>query len=115
MFNDHHRTMQRRKKLFFIPVIFALFFGLSWAVQYLWNFVLPDVTHVSPLNYWQAAALLVLCRILFGGFGFKGRGGGRPGWGGGPTPEMREKWMSMSDEERALFKQKFKDRCRNRG
>jgi len=112
MFNESKHPMHRKKKIFFIPVIFALFFGLSWAVQFLWNSVLPQVTHVLPLSYWQAAGLLVLCKILFG-FGFKGRGGGGHGFGW-QARDMREKWAKMSDEERAVFKQRFKDRCGRR-
>jgi hypothetical protein len=112
MFNESKHPMHRRKKIFFIPVIFALFFGLSWAVQFLWNSVLTEATHVSPLSYWHAAGLLLLCRLLFGNFGFKGRGGDRHF--GGPTREMREKWSGMSDEERAIFKQRLRDRCGNR-
>src|ERR1700712_4413013 len=106
--NETHNRMHRRKKLFLVPVFILLFFGLSAAVQYLWNYVLPSALHASPITYWQAGALLVLAKILFGSFHFGRRHGG-PGFGGGPSKEMREKWMNMTVEERALFKQKFKD------
>lgn len=109
MFNQ---SMHRKKKLFFIPVIIVILLGLSAGVQFLWNSVLPDAVHVQPLTYWHAVALLLLCRILFGNFNFK-RGEGRSF--GGPTREMREKWMKMNDEQRAKFKERFKDRCRNMG
>ncbi|MEO6524934.1 MAG: hypothetical protein ABIN91_24825 [Mucilaginibacter sp.] len=112
MFNESRNPMHRKKKFLLIPVMILLFFALSAAVQFLWNSVLPEAMHVSPLSYWHAAGLLLLCRILFGNFGFKGRGGDRHF--GGPTREMREKWMGMSDEERAKFKQRFRDRCGNR-
>ena len=52
----------------------VLLFGLL--VQALWNGVVPDVLGVRPLTYWQAVGLLILSRLLVGGF----RGG--PGGGG---------------------------------
>jgi hypothetical protein len=44
----------------------ALFFGLL--VMLLWNAILPGVAGVRPVTYWQAVGLLVLVRILVGGF-----------------------------------------------
>lgn len=113
MFNESRNPMHRRKKILFVPVIILLFFVLSGIVQFLWNSVLPGAVHASPLTYWQAAGLLLLCKILFGSFHFGRRGHGGPPFGG-PTHAMREKWMKMSDEERAKFKERFRDRCRNR-
>jgi hypothetical protein len=101
----------RRRKLFFAPVIILLLFVLSGLVQFLWNAVLPPALHVGTLSYWQAAGLLLLCRILFGSFHF-GRHGGRPPFGG-RSQEMREKWMNMNDDERARFKEKLRERCRS--
>jgi hypothetical protein len=113
MFNDPRTNpMHQRKKLLLLPAIIVLLFALSAVVQRLWNSVLPDAVHAGPISYWQAMGLLVLCRILFGSFHFRGRGG-RQGFGG-PGRDMREKWAVMSDEERAKFKERFRDRCHNR-
>lgn len=114
MFTNHDQPPYRyrhEKKFFLIPVIILLFFGLTAAVQYLWNAILPGAVHVSAITYWQAAGLLVLCKILFGSFHF-GKRHDRSGFGG-PSRAMREKWTNMTDEERAMFKQRFKDRCRS--
>lgn len=113
MFKGPQHPMHRRKKLFLLPAIALLLFGLGAIIQRLWNAILPDVAHVSAISYWQAMGLLLLCRILFGRFHFGGRGHDGRRFGMQPH-EMREKWRNMSDEERALFKQRFKDRCRNR-
>jgi len=43
-------------------------FGLG--VMLLWNWLMPDIFGLKQLNYWQAWGLLVLCWILFKGFGF---------------------------------------------
>lgn len=96
------------------------FFGIGalllggWAVMLLWNAILPDVTGVKALTYWQAMGLLILSRILFGGW----RGGGRSGGFNKHKPDFqkhaawRDKWMNMSMEERLKFKQEWRERCK---
>lgn len=106
----------RPKRFWFFPFFGfgALFLG-GWAVMLLWNAILPDVTGVKMLSYWQAIGLLILSRILFGGW----RGGGKQGSYNKHRPdfgkhkEWREKWMNMSVEERMKFKQEWRERCRN--
>ena len=96
--------------------LFAFFFPLLWAlliaiVMWLWNAILPSLLHVSSINYWQAAGLFLLCRILFGGFHFRPRGDFKQRFGGNERwNEMRDKWKTMSDEERKDFKMKMRDR-----
>jgi hypothetical protein len=48
-------------------LVLAAAFGL--AVQYLWNHVLVALFRVPVLRYCQAVGLLLLARLLFGGFG----------------------------------------------
>jgi hypothetical protein len=86
-------------------------FGIG--VMLLWNALLPAIFGLPALNYWQAAGLLLLSWILFGGLdgrlfmphGWQGRDG-RLFHHGNP---LREKWMSMTDEERKAFIKKEKD------
>jgi hypothetical protein len=52
-------------------LLFILLGGL--VVQWLWNWLLPDIFGLRQITFWQALGLLALCRILFGSFG---RGGG---------------------------------------
>ncbi len=100
--------MGRRR--FFIPLfVIAAFLGLSLLVQTLWNHILVDVTTVKALSYPQAMGILVLSKILFGGFGPRHR---RPSLGG--PPHWREKWKSMSEEERARFRSEWKSRFRRK-
>ncbi|MDR1897841.1 MAG: hypothetical protein LBR10_13735 [Prevotellaceae bacterium] len=70
-------------------------------VMLLWNVLMPAIFGVSAINIWQALGLLVLSRILFGGFGY-GRFGGGFGHFAGKNP-IREKWMKMTPEERKEF------------
>jgi len=38
-------------------------------VMLLWNWLMPDIFGLKRLTYWQAWGLLILCTILFKGFG----------------------------------------------
>jgi hypothetical protein len=80
----------------------ALFLGaaaaLGWAVMMLWNAVVPVVFDGRGLtDYWHALGLLVLSRILFGGF--RGRRGWR-GW-------RWRRWEAMTPEEREQLRQSY--------
>ena len=55
-------------------IAFVLFIFLGGiVVQWLWNWLVPDIFALRRITFWEALGLLALCRILFGGFG---RGGG---------------------------------------
>lgn len=68
--------MKNRKlrKLWGIPLFIAIFAALVWVTMLLWNALLPAIFGIVTIDYWQALGLLVLGRLLFGGFG-KGGGG----------------------------------------
>ncbi|MBI5171217.1 MAG: hypothetical protein HZA61_17150 [Candidatus Eisenbacteria bacterium] len=72
----------------------------AWVVMTLWNWLTPGLFGWPTLRLPQALGLLVLCRILFGGFGMHG-GGPR----GAVKRRMFERWEGMSDEERAKFRE----------
>lgn len=96
----------RRKFLIFPLVALAFVLAAGFAVMSLWNAILPAVIPaVGVLTYKQAVGLLILCRLLFGGF--KGRGGYRGG------PPWRQKMMGMSEAEREKFKNAWEERCRS--
>lgn len=87
----------------FIVVALAV---LSWAVMLLWNALLPGLFGAPPLRYLQAAGLLVLSRILLGGW--RGHAPWRHrGW--------RERWQSLTPEERERLREKYGRHCRWRG
>lgn len=92
----------------FAPVIMLAVLVLSAVVMWLWNAILPDLIHVERITYWKSVGLLVLCRILFGGFRFGQPRNKPPFFNRG----FREKWMNMSEEERNQFKEKLRERCR---
>lgn len=101
-------------KVIFFPIAAAAgIFLFGTIVMKLWNFVMPAVfTGLGVITFWQAIALLILGKILFGGF--RGRWGGRCGGcgcGNGKMGGWRGKWMNMSDEEKEKFKEEWKHRC----
>ena len=77
--------------------------ALSWVVMLLWNALLPGLFGVRPLHYLQAAGLLVLSRVLLGGL--RGHGHWRHrGW--------RQRWESLTPEERERLREKYGRHCR---
>ncbi len=108
MYNN--RFGKRRRPPFFLLFFVGMLLLLSGALMLLWNAVLPTLLHINRIDYPQSIGLLLLCRILFGGFRF-----GAPGSkNGGPANRMREKWMGMSEEDKAKFRNEWQKRCRPR-
>lgn len=105
--NKYKRGLGPLKALFFL--IMAIFFVvfLGTVVMILWNAILPDVAGFKPLNWWQAIGLLLLSRILFGGFHMGQRGERK--WSR-KRRQWKEKWRNMSAEERVAFKEKWRQR-----
>lgn len=75
-------------------------FAFSAIVMFLWNHILPGVIHVGSITIWQAAGILLLCKILFSGF--KGRHGHR--WHG--KKQMFGQWQEMTEDEKQLFRER---------
>ena len=84
-------------------IVFAAVFG--WVVMSLWNWLMPNLFGLHLITYWQALGLLVLAKILFGGF--RGRPGHQMEW----RRRMMERWEKMSPEEREKFRQSMRARC----
>jgi len=91
---------------FLIPPLLVLFTWLfGEVVMHLWNWLTPALFGWHRVTFWQAIGLLLLCRILFGGFG--GHGRDRSKW----RRPMAERWERMTPEEREKFRKNWSDRC----
>jgi hypothetical protein len=71
--------------------------ALGWVVMALWNWLLPNLfVGVHEISYVQAMGVLLLSKILFGGF--RGHGDMHSKWHqsrlANMTPEEREKFQS---------------------
>ena len=90
-------------------LLFLLLGG--WLVMALWNAILPVVIPIiKVVSYWQAVGILLLSRILFGGF----KGPHRSGEGYRPPFFLKEKLAQMTDEEKEKFMEAWKSRCGRR-
>jgi hypothetical protein len=81
---------------------------VSFLVMSLWNILMPGIFAVRAITFWQALGLLVLSKILFGGF--RPYGGGGPRW----RRRMMERWEQMTPEEREKFKRGMRCGCGRR-
>lgn len=77
---------------------------LGYVVMALWNGLLPPLFGLKAIHFWQALGLLVLCRILFGGFHH------RHGRSSGHRRRLLQRWERMTPEEREKFKAGFRGR-----
>ena len=118
-------------KRFWLPKIlgvlafFAVGIGVfGYIVMSLWNWLIPGLTGWHAITLLQALGLLVLCRILFGGFGRgkRGWGGGFRVWGagmgqgfGGVSPgEGQAGHEQMREQMRARMRERFAGRWSSR-
>jgi len=101
------------KKFWLMKIIGCMVIGIlavvaiGFAVMTLWNHILVTVLGVKLITYWQAIGIFALCKLLFGGIGT----GYRPYKGNSCRFGMKEKWQSMSQEERDAFRENWKNKC----
>jgi len=88
-------------------VLFAVLAGgiFSFVVMWLWNRLMPAIFGLHVITYWQALGILVLSKILFGGFR------GRPGFAMHWRQRMLERWEQMTPEEREKFRAGMRGGC----
>jgi len=99
----HEGLDMRWKWIFIAPaaiLAILLFIAIGGqVVLHLWNWLLPPLFGWRQITFWQALGILALCRILFGGHGW--RGPGRSNF----RRRMSERCKTMTPEERERFRQ----------
>ena len=85
-----------------VCILFVLLFG--FVTMSLWNWLVPLLFQGPVISFWQALGLLLLSKILLGGFGGRRWGGHGPGmhW----KHRYYNKLSGMSPEDREQFKAK---------
>ncbi|MCG8333201.1 MAG: hypothetical protein MJE63_01710 [Proteobacteria bacterium] len=73
-----------------MAVIFALIFGVL--VKWLWSVTLAPLFGTATPGYWQAVGIVVLARLVFGGFHRNGHKS-RYSYSGHYKNEKREAWL----------------------
>jgi Ca2+/H+ antiporter, TMEM165/GDT1 family len=88
-------------------VLFALLFVAlaSFVVMRLWNWLTPALFGWHLITFWQAVGILILSKILIGGF----RGHGS--WKSCGSRRMMARWENMTPDERAKFREGMRGRC----
>jgi hypothetical protein len=105
----------KKKLIWLIPlgiVGMAAFIAIGGEiVRQLWNWLVPALFGWKQITFWQALGLLLLCRILFGGFGMGG-GNGKHKWGKRRDwrEKMEERCANLSPEEREKFRERMRER-----
>jgi hypothetical protein len=87
-----------------IGAVFITVFGT--VVMFLWNWLIPSIFNLREISFWEALGLLLLGKLLFGGFHGKGRSGNAMRW----KQHYYNKFSSMTPEERERFKAKMKEK-----
>lgn len=90
-----HRMFKGLKIILFVLVAAAV---LGFVTMELWNSLLPQIFGWNRITYWQALGLIILSRILFGGF--HRHSGHRDQW----RRRMKGRWEQMTPEEREKFR-----------
>ncbi len=100
------RWVQRGLKIAAIGIVAVTVFG--FILMSLWNWLAPAVFGARTISFWQALGILILSKILFGGFG-------RPSHGFHWKDRMRERWARMTPGERETFRHGMRNRCGHAG
>jgi hypothetical protein len=99
----------------FLRVLKVLLFVLlaaticGFVVMWLWNWLMPAIFGLHAISYWQALGLLVLSKVLFGGF--LGRHNLRGDW----RARLIRRWEDMPPEEREKFRAGMRGGCSHFG
>lgn len=99
--------LKKAVKFIFLAGLFVAAAG--FATMSLWNWLMPMIFHLPVLTFGQTIGLLVLSRILLGGFGRGGSGG----WARGRAwkRQMMQRMEAFSPAEREKFRQQMRSRC----
>ncbi len=96
--------MKKKRKFWHVLIFIAILAAAIAIIMLLWNALIPSIIGWSAINYWQAAGLAILCKLLFGGIGRHGHG---PwffhGQGHKPPRHLHERMKGMSREEKRDF------------
>jgi hypothetical protein len=103
-----------KAKWIFKAIFGALFFGaaMGFVTMWLWNCLAVELFAAPVITFWQAIGLLILGRLLTGGFGHGHRGGWGEHWKHKyqMKAQMKERWGSMNEQERKDFMDSWKKR-----
>jgi len=89
-------------------VVFALVFGLL--VKALWNWLMPALFGLGTITYWQAFGIVILAKLLFGGFGPHDRDHREPF-----HRKFQDRWQDFRDRHEEKDWKYYRDFWRDEG
>ena len=100
--------MNGRRALRILRVVLiaaVAFVVLGFVTMQLWNWLMPTTFGLRSITFLQAIGLVLLSKILLGGF--------RPPWAERRhwRRHMAERWEQMTPEERERFRAGMQGRC----
>lgn len=97
------KWISRALRIVIMVIVACAVFG--FIVMSLWNWLMPPLFGWHTIGFWQALGLVLLSKILFGGF--------RGGWSHGRhwRRGMRERWERMTPEQREQMRQHLQACC----
>ncbi len=108
----HEARMERyveKKVKKIVKIVFIVIFGaiaiaalallFGYVVMLLWNWLIPAIFGLGTITFWQAVGIVILAKLLFGGFGGKG---------GGSKSRSKKRFGKR-------FEAKWKERCAEDG
>lgn len=108
MHEAHMERYVERKVKKIVKIVFIVIFGaiaiaalallFGYVVMLLWNWLMPAIFGLGVITFWQAVGIVILAKLLFGGFG-----------GGGGRSRRRKKNL----EKR--IKHRLRERCSENG
>ena len=96
--------MRKKRFWIFVPLGLAAIAAFGLIVMLLWNALMPELFGLKEVSYQQAWGMILLAKLLFGGF----RGTSGPGWNW--RHRMMQRCERMTPEEREKFRQAFESR-----
>ena len=106
--------MKKSRKIWHVLIFIAVFAVAIAVVMFLWNALIPSIIGWAAINYWQSAGLIILCKLLFGGFGHFGHRHGHGHGHGFPFHKNSEEHARMHDTLRGMSRDERREFIRER-
>ena len=102
-----HGVLKRVLKIVLFAALAIPLFG--FVVMWLWNWLMPALFGLHSIGFWKALGLVILSKILFGGFH------ARPGFQRDWRMRSIRRWDQMTPEERKRFCAGWRRGCEPEG
>lgn len=97
------RVVERVTRVLIIVLVAFVVFG--FVTMQLWNWLIPPIFRLRAITFGEAIGLVVLSKLLLGGF--HAPWAGRRRW----RERMHDRWAQMTPEERDRFREGMSGRC----